>query len=77
MLWTGEGFVLDDAGNMLTTTHIDLRDKEERTVIRSLVKGCNTWSMPWRTARPCSSRSRHDSGNTVWDCIRDEQEGFA
>ena len=40
MLWINEDFVLDDAGNMLTTSHIDLRDKDERTVIRSLVKGC-------------------------------------
>ena len=38
MLWTSEGFVLDDAGTMLTTSYIDLRDKDERTVIRSLVK---------------------------------------
>ena len=40
MLWINEGFVLDDAGNMLTTSYIDLRDEGERTVIRSLVKGC-------------------------------------
>ena len=40
MLWVNEGFVLDDAGNMLTTSYIDLRHEGERTVIRSLVKGC-------------------------------------
>ena len=27
MLWINEGFVLDDAGIMLTTSYIDLRDK--------------------------------------------------
>ena len=51
MLLTNEGFALDDAGNMLTTSYIDLRDKDERAVIRSLVKGCKR-SMPSRTARP-------------------------
>ena len=34
MLWINEGFILDDAGNMLTTSYIDLRDEGERTVIR-------------------------------------------
>ena len=33
MLWINEGFVLDDAGNMLTTSYIDLRSKDERAVI--------------------------------------------
>ena len=36
MLWVNEGFVLDDAGNMLTMSYIDLRDERERTAIRSL-----------------------------------------
>ena len=30
MLWINEGFVLDDAGNVLTTSYIDLREKDER-----------------------------------------------
>lgn len=76
MLWINEGFVLDDAGNMVTTSYIDLREKEERTVIGSLVKGC---------------RREHalEDGETVLiskparfreygvALIRDEQEGFA
>ena len=40
MLWINEGFVLDDAGNLMMTSYIDLRDKDNRTVIPSLVKGC-------------------------------------
>ena len=27
MLWINEGGVLDDAGNLITTSYIDLRDK--------------------------------------------------
>ena len=33
MLWINEGFLLDDAGNLITTSYIDLRDKDIRTVI--------------------------------------------
>ena len=33
MLWINEGFLLDDAGNLKTTSYIDLRDKDNRTVI--------------------------------------------
>ena len=76
MLWINEGFVLDDAGNVLTTSYIDLREKDERKVIGSLVKGC---------------RQEHalEDGETVLvskperfreygvELIRDEQEGFA
>ena len=39
MLWINEGFVLDDAGNLTMTSYIDLRDKDNRTVIPSLVEG--------------------------------------
>ena len=35
-----EGSVLDDVGNLITTTYIDLRDEGERTAIPALVKGC-------------------------------------
>ena len=40
MVWTHEGFVLDDAGNMITTTFIDLREDGKRIAIPALVKGC-------------------------------------
>ena len=35
-----EGSVLDDAGNLITTTYIDLRDEGERTAIPALARGC-------------------------------------
>lgn len=35
-----EGFVLDDAGNLITTMYIDLREEGSRTPIPALVKGC-------------------------------------
>ena len=71
-----EGFVLDDAGNMITTTYIDLRPEGERAPILALVKGC---------------RREHDleDGETVLisqparfreygeGLIQDLQEGFA
>ena len=41
MAWMSEGFVLDDAGNLINTTYVDLRDAEERSAIPALVKGCN------------------------------------
>ena len=40
MGWVNEGFVLDDAGNLINTTYVDLRDAEERSDIPALVKGC-------------------------------------
>ena len=40
MVWINEGFVLDDAGNLITTTYIDLREDGSRTAIPALVKGC-------------------------------------
>ncbi len=40
MVWIDEGFVLDDAGNLITTTYIDLREEGSRTPIPALVKGC-------------------------------------
>ena len=76
MLWINEGFVLDDAGNMLTTSYIDLRGEGERTVIRSLVKGCRR------------EHALEDGGTVLISkperfreygvaLIRDGQEGFA
>ena len=40
MLFFNEGFTLDDAGNMITTTYVDLRQEVERTAIPALIKGC-------------------------------------
>ena len=73
--WLSEGAVLDDAGNLIVTVHIDLRD-ESTNAISALVKGC---------------RREHalEDGNTVLlskparfrefgeALIQDEQEGLA
>ena len=76
MLWINEGFVLDDAGNMLTTSHIDLRDEAERTVIRSLVKGCRREHALEDGETLLISKPERFREYGV-ELIRDEQEGFA
>ena len=40
MLWINEGFVLDEAGNMIAMLYVDLRTPESRAAIQTLVKGC-------------------------------------
>ena len=76
MLWINEGFVLDDAGNMLTTSYIDLREEAERTVIRSLVKGCRReHALEDGETLLISKPERFREYGVV--LIRDEQEGFA
>ena len=76
MLWINEGFVLDDAGNMLTTNYIDLREEAERTVIRSLVKGCRReHALEDGETLLISKPERFREYGVV--LIRDEQEGFA
>ena len=76
MLWINEGFVLDDAGNMLTTSSIDLREEAERTVIRSLVKGCRReHALEDGKTLLISKPERFREYGVV--LIRDEQEGFA
>lgn len=76
MLWINEGFVLDDAGNMLTTSYIDLRGESERTVIRSLVKGCRREHAleDGETLLISKPERFREKGVAL---IRDEQEGFA
>ena len=76
MLWITEGFVLDDAGNLLTTSYIDLRDKEERTAIHSLVKGCRREHAleDGETVLISKPERFREYGVAL---IRDEQEGFA
>ena len=76
MLWINEGFVLDDAGNLITTSYIDLRDRENRTVIPGLVKGCRREHAledgeTVLISKPARSREYGEA------LIRDEQEGFA
>ena len=76
MLWINEGFVLDDAGNMLTTSYIDLRDEAERKVIRSLVKGCRREHALEDGETLLISKPERFREYGV-ELIRDEQEGFA
>ena len=76
MLWINEGFVLDDAGNLTMTSYIDLRDKDNRTVIPSLVKGCRREhaiedAETVLISKPARFR---EYGAAL---IQDEQEGFA
>ena len=40
MVFISEGYMLDDSGNLIMTTFIDLREEGERTAISALVKGC-------------------------------------
>ena len=76
MLWINEGFVLDDAGTMLMTIYIDLRDKGERPVIRSLVKGCKReHALEDGKILLISKPERFREYGVA--LIRDEQEGFA
>ena len=76
MLWINEGFVLDDAGNVLTTSYIDLRDEAERTVVRSLVKGCRREHALEDGETLLISKPERFREYGV-EFIRDEQEGFA
>ena len=76
MLWINEGFVLDDAGNMLTTSYIDLRDEGERPMIQSLVKGCRREHALEDGETVLISKPERFREYEVAS-IRDEQEGFA
>ena len=40
MLWITEGYMQDDAGNLVMTSYVDVRELGSRTPIRALVKGC-------------------------------------
>ena len=76
MLWVNEGFVLDDTGNMLITSYIDLRDEGERTAIRSLVKGCKQeHALEDGESVLISKPERFREYGVA--LIQDEQEGFA
>ncbi len=76
MLWINEGFVLDDAGVLVTTSYIDLRNHRERPVIRSLVKGCKRDHALEDGETVLISKPERFREYEV-ALIRDEQEGFA
>ena len=76
MLWINEGFTLDDAGNVVSTSYVDLRDEGERVAIRSLVKGCRREHALEDGENVLISKPERfrEYGPAL---IRDEQEGFA
>ena len=76
MLWINEGGVLDDARNLITTRYIDLRDKDNRTVIPALVKECKREHAleDGETVLISKPARFREYGEVL---IRDEQEGFA
>lgn len=76
LLWISEGFVLDEAGNLIATTYVDLRPPGSRAAIRTLVKGCRREHALENTGSILVSpleRFRKEGENL----IRDEQEGLA
>ena len=76
MVWINEGFVLDDAGNLIGTTYIDLREEGSRTPISALVKGCKREHAleDGETIRISKPAWFREYGENL---IRDEQEGLA
>ena len=76
MLWITEGYVLDEAGNLITTSYIDLRAPGDRTAIRTLIKGCRRKHALEDSPRILISPVRRfrEVGENL---IRDEQEGIA
>ncbi len=40
VFFSGDGFFLNDVGDLIQTTYIDLRDPAKRTPFKTLVKGC-------------------------------------
>ncbi len=76
MLWINEGFTLDDAGNVVSTSYVDLRDEGEMVTIRSLVKGCRREHALEDGENILISKPERfrEYGPAL---IRDEQEGFA
>ncbi len=76
MLWISEGFVLDDAGNLISTSYVDLREPEERTKIHGLVKGCRRrYALEDSDTILISPPSRFRMAGK--NLIRDPQEGRA
>ena len=71
-----EGFYINDAGNLISTTYVDLRDPEQHLPIPILVKACNTKYAPEisRTLRISKPELFREYGENL---IRDPGEGNA
>ena len=76
MNWLAEGFVLDDVGNLIGASYVDLRDGASRTPIRHLVKACKReHAVEDSETILISPVARfRDEGENL---IRDAQEGLA
>ena len=76
MLWIIEGFMLDEAGNLIQTSYVDLGAPDSRTEIRGLVKGCRREHALEDAEKILVSPVERfrDEGESL---IRDEQEGMA
>lgn len=76
MLWINEGFVLDEAGNLIATSYVDLRAPESRTAIQTLVKGCRREHAleDAETILVSPVKRFREEGENL---IRDDQEGLA
>lgn len=76
MLWINEGFVLDEAGNLIMTSYVDLRAPENRTDIHTLVKGCRREHAleDAETLLVSPVKRFREEGENL---IRDDQEGLA
>ena len=76
ILWINEGFMQDDAGNLIITSYVDLREPGSRTPIRTLVKGCRREHAleDSETIQMSALKEFRDEGENL---IRDPQEGLA
>ena len=76
VLWINEGFMQDDAGNLIVTSFVDLREPGNRTPIRTLVKGCKREHAleDSETIQMSALEKFRAEGENL---IRDPQEGLA
>ena len=76
MLWINEGFMQDDAGNLVLKSYVDLRKPGSRTPIRTLVKGCRREHAleDSETIQVSALEQFRKQGENL---IRDPQEGLA
>lgn len=76
MLWINEGYMEDDAGHLVVTSYVDLREPGNRAPIRTLVKGCRREHAleDSKTIQMSALKEFRSKGKNL---IRDPQEGFA
>ena len=76
MDWATEGFAQDDAGNLIMTAYIDLREQDDRVPIPALIKGCKReHALELGETILISKPARfRDYGEAL---IQDDQEGLA